>query len=168
MGLYVSQKIKIWTPIWDPHGLTRASKIDPGAFKITVFDLPGSVYDSGDDFWNQKNDFVSILEAWALPNRRKNPKKSSLKIDMFFTLIFSWFGHGFGKVFLCFFDAFLSFLRKGRFHEKPCFSLVKSLFFKFGATKNHPKNALKTHSRKSSEKSASWSDFWRVLGARNP
>ena len=52
MGLYVSQKIEIWTPIWDPHGLTRASKIDPGAFKITVFDLPGSVYDSGDDFWN--------------------------------------------------------------------------------------------------------------------
>ena len=95
-----------------------------------------------------------ILEAWALPNRHKNPKKSSLKIDMFFTLIFSWFGHGFGEVFLCFFDAFLSFLRKGRFHEKPCFSLVKSLFFKFGATKNHSKNALKTHSRKSSEENA--------------
>ena len=28
MGLYVSQKIEIWTPIWDPHGLPRASKID--------------------------------------------------------------------------------------------------------------------------------------------
>ena len=52
MGLYVSQKIEIWTPIWDPHGLPRASKIDPGALKITIFDLPGSVYDSGDDFWN--------------------------------------------------------------------------------------------------------------------
>ena len=63
MGLYVSQKIEIWTPIWDPHGLPRASKIDPGAFKITVFDLPGSVYDSGDDFWNKKNDSIEI--AWA-------------------------------------------------------------------------------------------------------
>ena len=50
MGLYVSQKIEIWTPIWDPHGLTRASKIDPGPVKIIVFDPPGSVYDSGDDF----------------------------------------------------------------------------------------------------------------------
>jgi len=86
---------------------------------------------------------------------------------MFFTLIFSWFGHGFGEVFLCFFDAFLSLVRKRRFHEKPCFSLVKSLFFKFGATKNHSKNALKTHSRKNSEKSAFWSDFWRVFGAKN-
>ena len=55
MGLYVSQKIEIWTPIWDPHGLPIASKIDPGALKITIFDLPGSVYDSGDDFWGQKN-----------------------------------------------------------------------------------------------------------------
>ena len=119
-------------------------------------------------FGTQRTISSPILEAWALPNRHKNPKKSSLKIYTFFTLIFSWFGHGFGEVFLCFFDAFLSFLRKGRFHEKRCFSLVKSLFFKFGATKNHSKNALKTHSRKSSEKSASWWDFWRVLGARNP
>ena len=61
-----------------------------------------------------------ILEAWALPNRYTNPKKSSLKIDTFFTLIFSWFGHGFGKVFLCSFDAFLSLVRKRNFHEKHC------------------------------------------------
>ena len=61
MGLYVFQKIESWTPISDPHGFTRASKIDPGAVKITVFDLPGSVYDSGDDFWNQKHD--SMLGA---------------------------------------------------------------------------------------------------------
>ena len=33
MGLYVFQKIEIWTPIWDPHGLPRASKIDPGRSK---------------------------------------------------------------------------------------------------------------------------------------
>ena len=78
MGLHVFQKIEIWTPIWDPHGLPRASKIDPGALKITIFDLPSSVYDSGDDFWGQKNDFVSNLVAWALPNRHKNSKKSSL------------------------------------------------------------------------------------------
>ena len=49
MGLYVFQKIEIWTPIWDPHGLPIAFKIDPGALKITVFDLPGSVYDSDND-----------------------------------------------------------------------------------------------------------------------
>ena len=108
-----------------------------------------------------------ILVAWAPPNRHKNPKKSSLKIVTFFTLIFSWFGHGFGEVFLCFFDAFLSLVQKCRFHEKPCFSLVKSLFFKFEATKNHSKNALKTHSRKSSEKNAFLEDFGRVFGATN-
>ena len=86
---------------------------------------------------------------------------------MFFTLIFSWFGHGFGEVFLCFFDAFLSFVRKRRFHEKHCFSSVKSLFFKFRATKNHSTNALKTNSRKSSEKNAFGGDFWMVFGAKN-
>ena len=31
VGLYISQKIEIWTPISDPHSLPRASKIDPGA-----------------------------------------------------------------------------------------------------------------------------------------
>ena len=167
MGLYVSQKIEIWTPIWYPHGLPIASKIDPGALKITIFDLPGSVYDSGDDFLGQKNAFVSHFGGLALPNRHKNPKKSSLKIDTFFTLICSWFGHSFGEVFLSFFDAFLSLVRKRRFHEKPCFSLVKSLFFKFGATTNHSKNALKTHSRKNSEKNAILEDFGSVFGANN-
>ena len=62
MGLYVSQKIEIWTPIWDPHVLPRASKIDPGALKITIFDIPGSVYDSGDDFWGQQKRFC--LPFW--------------------------------------------------------------------------------------------------------
>ena len=75
MGLYVSQKIEIWTPIWDPHGLPRASKIDPGALKITIFDLPGSVYDSGDDFWGQKNDFVAHFGGLGPPKSTQKSKK---------------------------------------------------------------------------------------------
>ena len=36
--------------IWDPQRPPKASKIDPGVLKITVFDVPGSEYDSDDDF----------------------------------------------------------------------------------------------------------------------
>ena len=75
MGLYVSLKIEIWTPIWDPPALARASKIDPGAFKITVFDLPGSVYVSGDDFGGQKNAFVSHFGGLGPPKSTQKSKK---------------------------------------------------------------------------------------------
>ena len=78
MGLYVFQKIEIWTPIWDPHGLPRASKIDPGALKITIFDLPGSVYDSGDDFWGQKNDSKRGAQPAAPDVIEKNHSDSKL------------------------------------------------------------------------------------------
>ena len=79
MGLYVFQKIEIWTPIWDPHGLPRASKIDPGALKITIFDLPGSVYDSGDDFWNQKNDSMRGAQPAAPDVIEKSQCDSKLR-----------------------------------------------------------------------------------------
>ena len=103
MGLYVFQKIEIWTPIWDPHGLPRASKIDPGALKITIFDLPGSVYDSGDDFWGQKNDFVAHFGGLGPPKSTQKSKKIEFEnlhvfyIDFF--MVWAWFWRGFSMFF---------------------------------------------------------------------
>ena len=45
-------------------------------------------------------------------------------------------------------NAFGSFVCKSRFRENPCFSLVKSMFFRFGATKNRTKIECKTRSKK--------------------
>ena len=64
-------KIRIWTPIWDPHGLPRASKIDLGALKITVVDLPGSVYDSDNDFGAK----IKIPSAVRSPPHQMSSRK---------------------------------------------------------------------------------------------
>ena len=45
-------------------------------------------------------------------------------------------------------NAFGSFVCKSRFRENHCFSLVKSMFFRFGATKNRTKIECKTRSKK--------------------
>ena len=45
-------------------------------------------------------------------------------------------------------NAFGSFVCKCRFHENHCFSLVKSMFFRFGLTKNRTKIECKTRSKK--------------------
>ena len=82
-----------------PHGLPRASKIDPGAFKIIVFDLPGSVYDSGDDFWGENNDFVSHFGGLGT----KIQKNRVWKLTRFL----HWFFHGLGMVLERFFYVFL-------------------------------------------------------------
>ena len=75
MGLYVLKKIDIWIPIWDPHVLQNR----PGALKITVFDLPGSVYDSGDDFWGQKNDSMRGAQPAAPDVIEKSQCDSKLR-----------------------------------------------------------------------------------------
>ena len=145
---------------WDPPRPLESSKIHPGVLKITVFDLHGSKYDSDHDFWCQNCDFGSHFGG---PGPLKSTPKCEimeLEKSLCFYLDFSWFGYRFWKVLSWFVLDLFGFVGKRWFREKPCFSLVKSLFFRFGTIWNHSKIDWKIGSTKCGAEIV----FWKLLG----
>ena len=69
-------------------------------------------------------------------------------------------------------EHFFRFVWKYRFRKKHCFSLVKTLLFRFGATENRSKIDFKTRSKKTLSEnrisSGFWVDFSKFWGTKVP
>ena len=119
--------------------------------------------------------FGRFLVAQGPPKIKPKSKqiwKNELKIDLqkthVFRHVFLMIFHGFDLPKWSQFWCFLTLFRKHRFCEKPCFSLVKSMILRVGASKKRCKIDPKTQSQKalpkSSRKSAWGVDLGSILG----
>ena len=146
--------------IWGSWGAPGISKIDPKSLWMAIFGTLNGEHDSDDDFRCQNCDFGFYFEG-AGP-LKSTPKCEIMELEksLRFNLDLSSFGYHFWKVLLLFVLDLFGFVGKRWFREKPCFSVVKSLFFRFGAIWNHFKIDWKIGSKKCGAQIV----FWKLLG----